>query len=101
MKKITKKDKRRLILVSVCLIFLVCSFTRSVYKDWKQILSNKREASELEEKYQALLKEEQALESEVNKLQDEEYVARYAREKFLLSKAGEIIIWISSDENKN
>ena len=40
------------------------------------------------------LSEEEELKSEINKLQDPEYVARYAREKYLYSKDDEIIIKI-------
>ena len=32
--------------------------------------------------------------SEIQRLQDEEYIARYAREKYLYSKNGELIIKI-------
>ena len=39
-----------------------------------------------------LLSEEEKLVSEVTKLQDDEYVARYAKEKFLYSEDGEVII---------
>ena len=40
------------------------------------------------------LEEEETLKSEIVKLQDDEYIARYAREKYLYSKDGEIIIKI-------
>ena len=40
------------------------------------------------------------LKSEVAKLQDPDYVARYAREKYLYSKSGEIIIRIPENNNK-
>ena len=43
-------------------------------------------------KRQEILEKEDLLKSEINKLQDKEYVARYAREKLLYSKDGEIII---------
>ncbi len=92
MKKISKKAKRRLIVLTisisgVCLL-LICS----VFKDWKQILENRKTTNELEVQYEALLKGEEQLNSEVNKLKDPEYVARYAREKFLYSLPDEIII---------
>ena len=44
--------------------------------------------------YKNKLSEEEELKSEINKLQDPEYVARYAREKYLYSKDDEIIIKI-------
>lgn len=94
MKRITKKDRRRLSFVCGFLLFLFSVLIWTVYKDWIQIINNKKQAVFLAEKYNKLLKEENSLESEVNKLQDPEYVARYAREKYLLSKDGELIIRI-------
>ena len=44
--------------------------------------------------YKDILEDEDNLKTEINKLQDEEYVARYAREKYLYSKDGELIIKI-------
>ena len=41
-----------------------------------------------------LKEEEEELKGQVTKLQDPDYVARYAREKYLFSKDGEIIIRI-------
>ena len=98
MKKITKKDKRRIRILIFCLLFLLCALITSLYSDWKQIFNNKKEAVYLSQEYKSLLQDEKSLESEVNKLQDESYVARYAREKFLLSKDGEIIIRITPTE---
>ena len=40
------------------------------------------------------MKEQDSLKSEVVKLQDPEYVARYAREKYLYTKDGETILKI-------
>jgi cell division protein FtsB len=40
------------------------------------------------------LAEEENLKEEINRLQDPEYMAKYAREKYLYSKNGEIIIKI-------
>ena len=39
-----------------------------------------------------LLSEEEKLQSEVTKLQDDDYILRYAKEKFLYSENGELII---------
>ena len=38
--------------------------------------------------------EEKVLESDIQKLEDPTYVARYAREKYLYSKDGELLIRI-------
>lgn len=98
MKKVSKGAKRRLFFAMSFFVFLfiyTCYFT---FNYWKQILSNKNEQKLLEKKYEELLVAEEVLETDVVKLQDPEYVAKYAREKYLYSKDGELIIKII-DEN--
>ena len=98
--KIRKKNKNRnsewkyitFLLFSV-VIFLVILIS-TVFSDVVQITSNRRQTRELQEKYQELLEEEASLNSEVIKLQDPEYQARYAREKYLYTKDGEKILTI-------
>ena len=46
-----------------------------------------------------LTDEEKVLNSDIKKLEDPEYVARYAREKYLYSKDGELIIRIPDEDN--
>ena len=91
-KRITKKTKRRLTFLSGIILLLVGVIISSVFKDLVQVLKNKNEIALLTDKYNTLLHEEEALQSEITKLQDSEYVARYAREKYLYSKPNEIII---------
>lgn len=52
------------------------------------------EVRELEKKLADLQEEEKELNSEIVKLQDPDYLARYAREKYFYSKDNEIIIRI-------
>ena len=92
MKKIGKKAKRRLFVLTFLIIAASGVLVFMVFKDWQQILHNKAKARELDTQYQDLLREEEKLNSEVNKLSDPDYVARYAREKFLYSLPDEIII---------
>lgn len=91
-RRVTKKDKRRIMLISILLIGCIGILINSVYKDWVVIFQNQKETITLNNKYEALLQEEEELKSEVKKLQDPEYVARYARETYLYSLPGEIII---------
>lgn len=99
MKKVNKGAKRRLLCLFSIFIILITyvSYTSITY--WKQILFNNKEKKELEERYEKLLSDKEILEEDVVKLQDPEYVAKYAREKYLYSKDGELIIKII-DENK-
>ena len=94
MKRATKKDKRRILVLIVILIPLLVLFISNVWKYSTQILKNIETKKELDVTYKEKLKEEEKLQSEIIKLQDPDYVARYAREKYLYSKDGEIIIRI-------
>lgn len=91
MKK-TKKEKKRLFVLSVSIIALFCVLVYSVATTCPSILENKSKIKELNKEYNELLSNEEKLVSEVTKLQDDEYVARYAKEKFMYSEDGEIII---------
>lgn len=91
MKK-TKKEKKRLFVLSVSIIALLSVLVYSVATTCPSILENKSKIKELNKEYNELLSNEEKLVSEVTKLQDDEYVARYAKEKFMYSEDGEIII---------
>lgn len=91
MKK-TKKEKKRLFVISTIIILLIVSLISSVAGDWTKIMENKSKITSLNKKYNDLLSDEEKLVSEVTKLQDDEYILRYAKEKFMYSENGEIII---------
>lgn len=91
MKK-SRKERKRLLLISIVIISLLAFLVESVYKDWEQILKNRKSEVELTNKYETLLDDEKKLKAEITKLQDSEYLERYAKEKYMLSKDGDIII---------
>ena len=62
------------------------------------IYKMKAQIKQLENKIPLLKEEEKILESDIQKLEDPSYVARYAREKYLYSKDGEIIIRMPDDD---
>lgn len=59
-----------------------------------QIYEKNKEKKEFKEELSKLKEKEDELKGTVTKLQDPDYIARYAREKYLYSKDGEIIIRI-------
>ena len=65
-----------------------------MFSYWSYIFTYIKEKKNLESSYMSILEEEELLKSEIQKLQDQEYIARYAREKYLYSKDGELIIKI-------
>lgn len=93
MKK-TKKEKLRLKMYTFTIIALLSFFGYKMYYYWPKIFTNYRDKIALENKYTDLLEEEETLSSDILKLQDPNYIARFAREKYLYSKNGEIIIRI-------
>ena len=98
MKKGLKRAKRRLMFL-IALFFVGVVFVgSSVVKTWLQIIDNHHQIVALDNQYNNLLEQEKQLKSDVNKLQDPDYVARYAREKYLYTKEGELIIRIGDNE---
>ncbi len=94
-----KKYRMRLFMYALILIGIVGLLSFSCLNTWKMIYDNKQKKNELEEKYGDLVSKEDDLSSEVIKLQDPEYVAKYAREKYLYTKdEGELIFDLSDDE---
>ena len=91
MKNVTKKGRRRITVLMIIFIPLLAFFVSNMFSYWTNIYRNIKEKKELEIVYKEYLEEEELLRSEIEKLQDEEYIARYAREKYLYSKDGEII----------
>ncbi len=99
-KKVTKTAKRRLTILTPIVFIAIgyCAFTLvttiiSIYNLNHEEASLKKELTEL--KGQA-----KDLKIEIDKLQDKDYVARYARENYLYTKDGEYVIKALDDEEK-
>lgn len=82
----------RLVLISVVLVSMFGVLINSVASDWLEIMNNNHQIKQLTEEYENMLAEEEKLKSDVTKLQDSDYIARYAKEKFLYSQDGDIIL---------
>lgn len=93
--KLTKKSKRRVLLISVVTIFLISLILVNMFSVWKQLLEKREEKIFYTKELEKLVEEEEYLKVEVQKLQDPDYVARYAREQYLYSKDGEFNIRIN------
>lgn len=93
MKK-NKKERRRFRIYLIVIAGLISFFGIKMYYYWPKIFENYKSKREYSNKYEDLLEEEEVLSSDIIKLQDPDYIARFAREKFLYSKHGEIIIRI-------
>ena len=94
MKKISKKDKRRIAFKVILFITLSCFTLVLTFNITIKIAEKTKEKKELTKKLDDLKEEEVILNDDVEKLKDPEYAARYAREKYLYSKDGEKILKI-------
>ncbi len=83
-----------MLLLGVGSIAIIITMIFTIGKYWVEIFDKYKEKQELEQKLAELQAEEKALQLDADKLQDPDYVARYAREKYLYSKDGEFIIKI-------
>lgn len=92
------KKKRRFLLFGLTSIAVLTLMTLTIGKYWVTIYEKYQEKKELEKELLELKAKEKELELDAKKLQDAEYIARYAREKYLYSKDGEFIIKIPEDE---
>ena len=99
----TKKHKSKK--VKIRIFFLIVLFTSiigylsyNLFSNVNKIMNIEKEEKELNEKFANLKDEEDTLNSDIKKLKDPDYVARYAREKYMYSKEGELIIRIPDDE---
>ncbi len=93
------KMKLRICILSCLFVGIISMFVGTVFQDWVQIVANKSLLAELNAQYDDLLDEEESLTSEVTKLHDIDYVARYAREKYMYSLPNEIIIKLPGTNN--
>lgn len=89
-----KKVKRKLVLITILYIALGAILIQTVGNTFYQIIVKTKEKKDFEKELVELQDKEEELKATVTKLQDPDYVARYAREKYLYSKDGEIIIRI-------
>lgn len=101
MKNDSDKKKKRRLAVFGTLSFLVLGY--ALYNLCFYVIDFIRinnEYTKLEIAKNELLESEQDLKLEINRLNDPEYVARYARENYYYSKDGEYIIKVPEKEEK-
>ena len=97
-KKKSKKAKIRLFFLLVLFVSVIGYLGYNLISNVDKIMNIKKEEGKLDSKLANLKDEEDTLNSDIKKLKDPDYVARYAREKYMYSKDGEIIIRIPDDE---
>ena len=96
-KKSNKKAKIRIFLFFMIFGSVTLYLSYNFFSNVSKIMEIKKDKQLLEDKLASLQDEEDELNSDIKKLEDPEYVARYAREKYMYSKDGELIIRIPDE----
>lgn len=97
-RKAVRNAKKRIFLFFVFFGTIIGSLSYSFFSNVNKIIQMKDQKEALKDKLSNLKEEEEILNSDIKKLEDPDYVARYAREKYLYSKDGELIIRIPEDD---
>lgn len=92
-----KKKKLRLLLLGCLSFFIIGLTTYTIGKYWFEIYNKYKEKKNLDQELIDLREKEDELRADADRLQDPDYIARYAREKYLYSKDGEFIIKIPEE----
>ena len=93
-----KQLRRKTIIVTLVFLAVGGILFKSIFTTSMQIYEKKKEQKEYTVKLEKLKDKEDELNNTVTKLQDPDYVARYAREKYLYSKDGEIVVILDSEK---
>ena len=93
-KKKVKKKATRIATFGILSIILIIIISATLFTVFKDIISKYKEKNELKQELVALQEKKEELEKIIKKLEDPEYLARYAREKYFYSKEGELILRI-------
>lgn len=89
-----KQAKKRFLFFLVLYSAIGIILLENVGSSFIEIYNKNKEKKQFKEQLIQLKEKEDELKGTVTKLQDPDYIARYAREKYLYSKDGEIIIRI-------
>lgn len=97
MAKRKKKVRTRFFLLGFTSIFIIFAVTFTIGRYWIEIFDKYQEKRSLEKELTSLKEKEEELKVDADKLQNPDYIARYAREKYLYSKEGEFILQIPEE----
>lgn len=98
-RRISRASKRRLTFFGTISIFLIIYFLVCVAYNVYTIYSLYSTKKDLQNMYIQLQEETESLKIDIEKLNDEKYLANYAREHYSYSKDGEYIIKIEDIES--
>ena len=96
-KRKSKKVRTRFFLLGLTSIFIIVAVTFTIGKYWIEIFDKYKEKKALAQELTSLKEKEEELKVDADKLQNPDYIARYAREKYLYSKEGEYVLQIPEE----
>ena len=97
-KKVSKRAKKRLLFFGTLSFAVIIYFFSTLTTYTLNIIDLNHEKKELQKQLLVLKEDEENLNIELKKLQDPDYIARFARENYLYSKNGEYIIKIQDNK---
>lgn len=100
-RKVNKLTKRRLSVFGTLSLIAIIYFSVIFIFHMYTIIDLKKQKQELDIKYESLQNETDELQLMINKLNNRDYLARYAREKYSYSKDGEYIIKLSDTKKES
>ena len=100
MAKISKSRKRRLLVIGTASLVAFVFFCINVFNYSYKIVSLTKEQNNLMAELDRLKSEKEDLDIKIKQLQDDEYIANYARENYSYSKDNEIVIKIKDTDSK-
>ena len=98
-KKVSKASKRRLMIFGILSIMAIVYFFVTLFGYTYSYISLKKEENNLKNQLVSLQDKKANLKIEIQKLNDPEYVARYAKENYLYSADGEYVLKIDTTED--
>lgn len=93
-RKYTGKTKGRMFIIFIFFGAVISTLGYTLFNNLHQINILIIEKRELMDEKEELKDKQESLESDIERLSDSEYIARYAREKYFYSKDGELILRI-------
>ena len=91
-KRKVSKRKIRFFFAFVVFVGITSILGYNLFLNVKSIYKMQIEKKELNDKIISLKEEKKELESDIKKLEDTDYIAKYVREKYFYSKEGELIL---------
>ena len=97
--QVSIQARRRLFFLRPICFFLVFFLCITLLTNFVKLYNLNKEKEQREVKYVELQEKTEYLRNEVSKLNDPDYLAKYARENYSYSKEGEIILKIDKTSN--